>query len=334
MCNYISNLPILYKLDARIPSWADKQLISRNCPFCDSYNQPIVRRPDNLPIAFCCKCGTSYVSMAPTDKVLMEYYSAYWTTIRPQNLSHKTADQMRIKLLYRVHEFWIDRLHVLIGLNGKIVVDVGCGLGNALLICKKEGARVIGVDLNKEACAFVRNQLKLDAREGALEDIALEDNSVDIVLMRDFLEHPLNPSAVFKKGIAILKPGGLMLIHTPNGSCIDFKDSSNLERIVFRVDLEHMQYLSAKTLMYLANKNHLIIEHLETFGFPSLQGIDKLPEQRMFTSAYKFKDLIKNCPGMLHVINLILKMKQIQTTKNYRSGNYNLLAILRKEGVS
>ena len=47
----------------------------------------------------------------------------------------------------------------------------------------------------------------------------------------------------------------------------------------FRVDLEHLQYFSPRTIQVLAGTWGLHIEHLETTGYPGLQGIDKLPSK-------------------------------------------------------
>jgi len=68
-----------------------------------------------------------------------------------------------------------------------------------------------------------------------------------------------------------LKPGGLLLLHTPNGG----EAGTNIERakkwVGFRVDLEHLQYLSPRTINCLSHELNLRIERLGAFGFAGLK---------------------------------------------------------------
>ena len=85
--------------------------------------------------------------------------------------------------------------------------------------------------------------------------------------MRDYIEHPVDPLIEIQTAVNILRPGGLLLLHTPNGG----EAGINIERakkwVGFRVDLEHLQYLSPHTVNWISKMYKLKIERLETSGF-------------------------------------------------------------------
>ncbi len=111
-------------------------------------------------------------------------------------------------------------------LEGKIVLDLGCGSGrDAYLISKLvgPGGRVIGIDMTREqlqtAEKYVVPQMKfwgflkanLEFRQGYIEDLAaagIEDSSIDIVVSNCVLNLSPDKEAVFREIFRVLKPGG------------------------------------------------------------------------------------------------------------------------------
>src|ERR1035438_9949426 len=85
----------------------------------------------------------------------------------------------------------------------------------------------------------------------------------------------LSPQPTFlDTAISGLRSGGVLAIWTPNGGAAGTDLASARKWVGFRVDLEHLQYLSPRAILLVAGKLGLSVEHLETTGFPNLVRIE------------------------------------------------------------
>ena len=101
--------------------------------------------------------------------------------------------------------------------KGKRVLDIACGEGYGTAALRDAGAsNVIGVDISQMACDHARNRYQIDARVGDAENIPLPDNSVDVVVSFETIEHVLNPEKFIDECIRVLAPNGTLVISTPN----------------------------------------------------------------------------------------------------------------------
>ena len=99
------------------------------------------------------------------------------------------------------------------------IVDLGCGRGEWLEVLRDEGLPATGVD-NNEAQAEAARELGLDIE---IDDVtvwiaAQKDRSIDFLSAFHLVEHMEFPALVnlFKEALRVLKPGGGLLIETPN----------------------------------------------------------------------------------------------------------------------
>jgi len=99
-------------------------------------------------------------------------------------------------------------------ISGGCIVDVGCGAGDLYPVVRSRFAQYIGVDVVRydgfpEEARFCR----FDLDSGA---IPLPENSADVVAAVEVIEHLENPRAFARQLIQIVKPGGWVIITTPN----------------------------------------------------------------------------------------------------------------------
>lgn len=106
-------------------------------------------------------------------------------------------------------------------LEGKIVVDLGCGAGDDLVTYTELGAaQVVGVEpsrtmreLAKETLANPEaKELPIELLEGEIENIPLADASADVVVCRFSLHILSKLDQAFEEVSRILRPGGTLLI--------------------------------------------------------------------------------------------------------------------------
>jgi arsenite methyltransferase len=105
--------------------------------------------------------------------------------------------------------------------EGETVLDLGSGAGfDAFLSAKRVGetGKVIGVDMTHEMIEKARdnaqrlNASNIEFRLGKIEELPVEDNSVDAVISNCVINLSPDKSAVFKEMYRTLKPGGRICI--------------------------------------------------------------------------------------------------------------------------
>jgi len=115
---------------------------------------------------------------------------------------------------------WIDGLAVL---NGKRVVDVGCGGGILADSMAWRGADVLGIDLSTKPLRVAQLHAleaatpRIAYREVAVEALAAEaPESFDVVTCMEMLEHVPDPASVVAACGRLLRPGGWSFFSTIN----------------------------------------------------------------------------------------------------------------------
>jgi ubiquinone/menaquinone biosynthesis C-methylase UbiE len=101
--------------------------------------------------------------------------------------------------------------------QAQVVADIGAGNGVASYALAKSGYRVsavepdLGMHTGRGAIEQLKKQegLQIDILEGFGESIPLEDQSMDVVFVRQALHHAAELSGFLKECYRVLKPGGL-----------------------------------------------------------------------------------------------------------------------------
>jgi 2-polyprenyl-3-methyl-5-hydroxy-6-metoxy-1,4-benzoquinol methylase len=335
----IATLP---KLDSRIPAWRLDKLQERQCPICGNEGPALAVRPDMLVSRKCQSCDTVYISPAPTLAALDHFYSEY-------SLNHSRRQELTEQYAQLVqHTSFSDDLRIVeissyLNLVNSNILDVGCGAGETLVQLNNAGANVLGIDLDAEAINFVSSLLKLRAIRGDIRKTAIDAYSpFDLILMFDFIEHPLLPIEYIKRSLELLRNGGFFAIWTPNGSNIN----ASSDYLHLRVDLEHMQYLSFQSCFSIAEQFGLRIVHLEGIGHADLDNIElPLMEQRgrLAAASHKLEDqeskVLKKAKGALRRLGLAYQAVRygippqlapmLPNLLHRRDGQYHLFAIFQ-----
>jgi O-antigen biosynthesis protein len=102
---------------------------------------------------------------------------------------------------------------------GKEVLDIACGEGYGSALLRQVATRVTGVDIAPAAVEHAAAKYRrphLDFRQGSCDAIPLPDGSVDVVVSFETLEHHDRHVEMIREIHRVLRPGGLVLISTPD----------------------------------------------------------------------------------------------------------------------
>jgi 2-polyprenyl-3-methyl-5-hydroxy-6-metoxy-1,4-benzoquinol methylase len=174
------------------------------------------------------ECGVCWLDPAPPPQELWKAYASYHTHTR------KSGDRFSKSTLSLVHRLiklcllplWLgyglkreaDYLRFMTLANEPIgkLLDVGCGGGRFLNRMKRHGWQVEGTDFDEQATRKVTARYGITTYVGDLSQCSLHTESFDVITMSQTIEHLYDPQATLRECLRILKPGGLLVMTTPN----------------------------------------------------------------------------------------------------------------------
>jgi len=107
-------------------------------------------------------------------------------------------------------------------MNGKRILDVGCGGGILSESMAKLGANVFAIDMGKAPLSVAKlhameSEVDIEYQQITVEELAEQQpNSFDSVTCMEMLEHVPDPSSVIKACTKLVKPGGSVFFSTIN----------------------------------------------------------------------------------------------------------------------
>ena len=101
--------------------------------------------------------------------------------------------------------------------TGKVILDAGCSDGISDVPLMEHGNTVYGIDIVDKEVEKARSKgvraLCMDLTEAPLP---FEDNFFDVIIAGDIIEHVFDTDSLMREFYAKLKPGGHLILTTPN----------------------------------------------------------------------------------------------------------------------
>jgi 2-polyprenyl-3-methyl-5-hydroxy-6-metoxy-1,4-benzoquinol methylase len=110
---------------------------------------------------------------------------------------------------------WFDGEFRQLPLKGALVLDVGAGLGQFSLAAQRHGAQVVPLDIAPRLVRRVRQSFPA-ALCGSATQLPFSPATFDVVISSECIEHTADPEAAVREMLRVLRPGGFVLLTTPN----------------------------------------------------------------------------------------------------------------------
>lgn len=197
----------------------------KNCPICGQEKQELYKQVEDhstskeiFNIVRCLGCGFLFTSPRPSDQEIGKYYKS------DKYISHTNQKTGLFGIAYQALRDralskklgWINKHNQ----NAGNLLDYGCGTGEFLNHCQKNGWQVKGLEIAEGPRIQAKENYHLNVAEPAeLENI--NPDTFDVITLWHVLEHVSDLRGLLEKLVLRLKPGGKLVLALPNPESYD-----------------------------------------------------------------------------------------------------------------
>lgn len=161
---------------------------------------------DHAQIVQCRQCGLVYANPRWTPTEVLDAYASVEDELY-------VAERAGRELTFRRH---LQHLEKFTGPgDGRALLDVGAYIGVFVEVAQAAGWEAYGVEPSRWGVQAARAR-GLRVYEGTLATPEVQAGQFDVITMWDVVEHFDDPSAELRRALTLLKPGGLLAVHTMN----------------------------------------------------------------------------------------------------------------------
>jgi 2-polyprenyl-3-methyl-5-hydroxy-6-metoxy-1,4-benzoquinol methylase len=161
--------------------------------------------------ARCTACSTTWLVDVPAD--LAPYYPPEYNIIArsvEELAEWAISERYKIEIVKRFRT------------SGRLV-EIGPASGGFCHLAKEAGFDVSAIEMDRRSCEFLATKLGIDVLESADEAAALEGaQPADVIAMWHVIEHLVDPWSMIKVAAERLRPGGVLVLATPNPEAFQF----------------------------------------------------------------------------------------------------------------
>ena len=225
-------------------------ILHTHCIKCGSAQLVPLPRYSRNHLTHCKSCSFVFCHIAPCDQTLLDYYENNYQ--RTNYFSPIT----RARYNHLLDKFENKR-------NTNRILDIGCGHGFFLEVAKERGWEVYGTELSDKAIEDCENK-GIQMHKGPIHEDTFEENTFDVVVSIEMIEHINYPTDYVKTIQRILRKGGQCYITTPNfNSLLRYYLKDKYDVIEYP---NHLCYYTKKTISSLFKEHGLHPINIKTTG--------------------------------------------------------------------
>jgi 2-polyprenyl-3-methyl-5-hydroxy-6-metoxy-1,4-benzoquinol methylase len=182
------------------------------------------------------ECELIWLDPMPTESDLHKVYETYYThQVNGSSANNVGKRNLLLRPFHLVLKFGHKLLVHITGMDQALsqaqldlssmyltsnrigsLLDIGCGNGVFLDRMRSLGWNVQGVEVDQKAASVAEKVFNIPVFVGTLEAASHSSESLDAITMNHVIEHVHDPIALLQECARILKPGGYLIVVTPN----------------------------------------------------------------------------------------------------------------------
>ena len=191
--------------------------LMQGCNLCRSTNWETLEQVGDTRVVRC-TCGLVFVTpQPPTERLEQAYAEQYYRPWEEQEILRSGIWRRRIK-----------RVEDIVAPPGRLL-DLGCGTGDFLCLAREHGWDATGTEFSKHASNLGTSR-GLTIVQGEVWDANFSGDTFDVVTCWHVIEHVRDPRRVIIEISRILRPGGWLILATPNVNDHIFKAAYMMAR--------------------------------------------------------------------------------------------------------
>lgn len=200
--------------------------IQRERFFCQNCNSPpgdiVDRKYGITQLRRCRTCGLLYRTPTDSPDLNAEYYEHEYrqgfTTDLPDEPSLDRLKQSNFAGADKDYSYFIGVLRRFGIASGARLFDFGCSWGYGSYQLARAGMDVTSFEIGATRKRYASERLGVNLVDSMSDAVTVLASQFDCFFSSHVLEHVPAPAAVFDYARRLLKPGGLFVSFTPNGS--------------------------------------------------------------------------------------------------------------------
>jgi SAM-dependent methyltransferase len=231
----------LHPHEARIDNggiWCAPKRACENCgaagaALFEDLRDPSFGSPGEWALRYCPEpaCGLIWLDPQPMPEELFKLYADYYTHAdssgtsphyRSRPLARALRRTLALVLPWRRGFLRSDDMY-LEGMPPGRLLEIGCGNGAFLRIALQAGWQAFGLDFDAAAIDEARKAPGVEAEVGELLQRRYPAAFFDAIVMNNVVEHLWNPRETLAECRRILRPGGRLVMITPNSNSLGCK---------------------------------------------------------------------------------------------------------------
>lgn len=299
--------------------------VAGKCPLCppETPTQSIGRGPDfeyaTVPEEFqvvgCERCGTWFLDPRPADEVIPALYPPEYEPYHFAELPSLVRKARGVVQRRKAAEIrrWAD--------EDARILDLGCGGGNLLRLLKEHGSgrwTLIGWDFPGPHLDELANE-GFEVISAPVSPEHVPSRPVDLVILNQVIEHFADPAEIIDVVDLCLRPGGVVLIETPDVDGLDARFFRRRYWGGFHFP-RHLVLFNARSLTTLLESHGyevVQVEHLVSAAFWNQSMHHWLSERRLGKRVAGFFSIRNPLTlGAATVLDLVIG--KIRPTSNVR----------------
>jgi 2-polyprenyl-3-methyl-5-hydroxy-6-metoxy-1,4-benzoquinol methylase len=233
------------------------------CPLCNSDVSKEKFSIDGFSYHRCSGCQSLYTRPHIREEVLNDLYSNGTYQVYQDKLVGNSAG-IRKGVLEKRKFFQIKNF---LNKSSPTLLDIGCGGGTFLDVCKQNGWQVDGVDPSPSASKLILENYNINIHQGDFNNIKF-NKTFDVITLWGVLEHMSDPISTIKKAKELLNEDGLIIFEVPSADCFMSKylKKYNFSPTRYIESGRHNIFFSKEIISQIVDKFKLKIEYIESNG--------------------------------------------------------------------